>query len=207
MALDLNSISKLTEQSLGNVYRGVTPISPEGKTSLEDLAAQSVNILGNFDFGSLLMVLKITGIVLTILFGALFVWIAFRMRKPAVTKIKELAAEFNPPVAGESKHDAKWKEVLEHLQSLREAEWKFAVIEADNIIEEILTQASYPGETLGEKLKQIDQNQLASIEDLWEAHKLRNLIVHDPDYQIRHNDARVAISQYEKALRELGALG
>lgn len=160
-----------------------------------------------FDFQPTVEILKVAGIVLSIFFGVLFVWIIFKMRRKVGGKIVELKTELNPPTAGESKYDAKWKEIQEHLRSLRDAEWKFAVIEADNIVEEILAQAGYLGDTLGEKLKQIDKNQLASINDLWEAHKLRNSIVHDSDYQIRYNDARVAVNQYEKALRELGVLG
>jgi len=203
MALDLNNLDKISNETLGNLYRG---LSPDGQSGYEELTAQSLNFLKGFDFGPIVEVLKVTGIVATFIFGALFVWIVFKIRKNMGQKIVELKNMVNPPAAGESKHDAKWKEVLEHLGSLREAEWKFAVIEADNILEEILNSAGFPGETLGEKLKQIDRNQLASIDEIWEAHKLRNVIVHDPDYKIRYNDARVAIGQYEKALRELGVL-
>ena len=202
MALDLNNMDKITNQVLGNIYRG---LSPDGR-DYEELTAQSFNFLKGFDFGPTIGVLKIAGIAATFIFGALFVWIIFKMRKSVGQKVVELKDMVNPPAVGESKHDAKWKEVQEHLGSLREAEWKFAVIEADNILEEILNSAGFPGETLGEKLKQIDRNQLASINEIWEAHKLRNVIVHDPGYEIRYNDARVAISQYEKALRELGVL-
>ncbi|MFH1392770.1 MAG: hypothetical protein ABIG73_00045 [Patescibacteria group bacterium] len=161
----------------------------------------------DFDFSSIMEILKIIGISLSVIFGILFAWTVAKMRRKLGAKVVELKTEANPPTPGESKYDAKWKEIAEHLQSVRETEWKFAVIEADNIVEEILTGAGYPGDTLGEKLKQIDKNQLASINDIWEAHKLRNVIVHNPDYQVRYNDARVAISQYGKALHELGVLG
>ncbi len=206
MALDLNNIDSVTNNILGNIYRGVAPASP-GQTSFEKFAAQSVNAIKIFDFSSMVNVLKIVGIVLSFVSGALLVWIVIKSRNRIVKKVTELKSEINPPKAGESKYDAKWKEVQEHLSSLRDAEWKFAVIEADNILEDILGQMGFPGDTLGEKMKQIDKNQLASINELWEAHKLRNTIVHDPDYQIRYNDARVAIGQYEKALREMGVLG
>ena len=211
MALDLNNIDQITNQALSNIYSGVGPAlggpSDGGQPGLEKLAANTLQTVRDFDVSQTVLILKIIGISLSILFGILLLWVMIQMRNKYTEKIVELKTQANPPAIGESKYDAKWKEVLEHLQSLREAEWKFAVIEADNILEDILTQADYPGETLGEKLKQISKSQLASIDSLWSAHKLRNLIVHDPDYQIRYNDAREAIRDYEKALRELGVLG
>ncbi|MBI2057951.1 MAG: hypothetical protein HYT63_03150 [Candidatus Yanofskybacteria bacterium] len=211
MALDLNNMDKITSQVLGNIYSGVSSAlggpGNGNKTGLEEFGAQTVQTVRDFDVSQTVLILKIIGISLSLFFGVLLIWLVVKMRSKYTEKIVELKDQVNPPVVGESKYDAKWKEVLEHLQSLRDAEWKFAVIEADNILEDILTQAGYPGETLGEKLKQISKNQLASIDSLWSAHKLRNLIVHDPDYQIRYNDAREAIRDYEKALHELGVLG
>ncbi len=206
VGLDLNNLDSVTNNVLSNIYRGVAPISP-GQTSLEKLAAQSVNAVKVFDFSQTINILKTVGIILSLIFGALLVWIVIKSRNRISGQIAELKSEINPSKAGESKYDAKWKEIREHLESLRDAEWKFAVIEADNILEEILGQMGFRGDSLGEKMKQIDRNQLASIDDLWEAHKLRNIIVHDPDYQVRYNDARVAVGQYEKALREMGVLG
>lgn len=205
MALDLNNLDSITNGVLGNIYRGVA-LSP-GQTNFEKLAGQSLNTIKLFDFSAALNILKVTGIILSFVFGAFLVWIVIKSRNRIAKKVTELKSEINPPEAGESKYDAKWKEIRQHLESLSDAEWKFAVIEADNILEDILGQMGFPGDTLGEKMKQINKNQLASINELWEAHKLRNTIVHDPDYQVRYNDARTAVGQYEKALRELGVLG
>ncbi|MBI2676659.1 MAG: hypothetical protein HYX21_01730 [Candidatus Yanofskybacteria bacterium] len=211
MALDLNDIDEITNQALSNIYSGVGPAlggpGDGSQPGFEKLAANTLQTVRDFDVSQTVLILKIIGISLSLFFGVLLIWLVVKMRNKYTEKIVELKDQVNPPAVGESKYDARWKEVLEHLQSLRDAEWKFAVIEADNIVEDILTQAGYPGETLGEKLKQINKNQLASIDSLWSAHKLRNLIVHDPDYQIRYNDAREAIRDYEKALRELGVLG
>lgn len=210
MALNLNNINQITGKALANVYKEVDPAGGNpngGQNRAVNLTAQTLNIVKNFDFGPTLSVLKDAGIVASVIFGCLFIWIVLKMRNKMLKKITEVKLELNPPAAGKSKHDAKWQEVQNHIRSLQEAEWKFAVIEADKIVEEVLREAGWPGDTLGEKLMQIDKNQLVSIDELWEAHKLRNVIVHDPDRQVRLNDARVAVSQYEKALRELGALG
>lgn len=61
----------------------------------------------------------------------------------------------------------------------------------------------YSGEAIGEKLKQLDSATLPNIEQVWKAHKIRNNIVHDPDYQLTLAEARKAIEVYEKVLRDL----
>lgn len=164
-------------------------------------------MLTNFDLKEILDVLKTIGFFLTLVLAILIMWVAFRGKGKAADKMEEIKIQLNPPKPGEGKYGARWEEVLEHLTSLREAEWKFAVIEADKITEAILQEAGFSGETMGDKLMSIDQEQLSSINDLWQAHKLRNTIAHDPDYQVKYGEVRQAIGQYEKTLRELGALG
>ncbi|MDP3697071.1 MAG: hypothetical protein Q8R55_03495 [Candidatus Taylorbacteria bacterium] len=164
-------------------------------------------LAGNFDVGPVLDVLKMIGLLLTLIFGVLLMWVIFRSKERISDRTEEIKMELNPPKAGEGKYDARWKEVREHLTSLREAEWKFAIIEADKIMEAALEGAGFPGETIGERMTLIDKENLNSINDLWQAHKLRNIIAHDPHYTVKYGEVRQAIENYEKALRELGVLG
>ena len=101
--------------------------------------------------------------------------------------------------------NARWEEVLKHITSTREAEWKFAVIEADKVVDDILKNA-YPGETMGERLLNITKGQLDTLDGLWEAHKIRNRLVHDADYFLRYAEAKKAVLLFERTLRELQAL-
>lgn len=100
---------------------------------------------------------------------------------------------------------ARWEEVTRHVNSTREAEWKFALVEADKLVDDLLKIAGYPGETMSERLENI-KGQLTTLDDLWEAHKIRNRLVHDSNYFLRYTEARRAIQLYEKTLTELNAL-
>src|SRR3989344_8255157 len=100
---------------------------------------------------------------------------------------------------------AHWQEIMQRIESIREGEWKFAIIEADNLVDDLLKNL-FPGETMGERLMNIDKTQLLTIDDLWEAHKIRNRLAHDTNYFLRHAEAVNAIRLYEKTLKELGAL-
>ena len=100
---------------------------------------------------------------------------------------------------------ARWQEIMQRIESIREGKWKFAIIEADNLVDDLLKNL-FPGETMGERLMNIDKTQLLTIDDLWEAHKIRNRLAHDTNYFLRHAEAVNAIRLYEKTLKELGAL-
>ena len=99
-----------------------------------------------------------------------------------------------------------WQDVLDHLNSANESEWKLAIIEADKIIDDLLVQKGYQGESLAERLNMIDKKNMKSFDLLWEAHKVRNRIAHKLDFRINRNEALRVISYYEEALKDLQTL-
>lgn len=212
MPLEISNLEATFGKVLENVYQDVNSFNvadPNANHTL-DLTGQVINTFKQLgiepDFSAIINTLRTVGIVTTIVFGILFVWILIKMNRYFSERAAKLKAQLRPPAAAEGPYDARWKEVREHLGSFRDAEWKFAVIEADRMVESILEQAGFIGEDMGEKLKGIDKSQLTSINELWSAHKLRNLIAHDPEYQVQQRDAREAVGNFERALRELGAL-
>lgn len=81
-----------------------------------------------------------------------------------------------------------WLEVegrLRQLEAMSQAtdqtNAKQVIIQADILVDSILKQASVAGETMGERLKRLrgkmDNN---SYNHLWQAHKKRNELVHEP---------------------------
>jgi hypothetical protein len=97
-----------------------------------------------------------------------------------------------------------WQNLVKRLDLASEAEWKLTVIEGESILDESFQRIGFTGESFGERLKNIKTEQLKNLEDVWEAHKIRNNIVHDPDYRLTLDQAKKALEIYEKALRELG---
>ena len=86
------------------------------------------------------------------------------------------------------------------------AEWKLAILEADNMLDSILESEGYRGESIGEKLKVVDPGDLASYNDAWEAHKVRNQIAHEgaATMDFSKKMARDTITKFEKVFKELG---
>jgi len=73
------------------------------------------------------------------------------------------------------------------------------------MLNDILKRMGFGGETLGERLEKLTAATLPNLEQIWEAHKIRNNIVHDPDYRLTLDEARKVLGIYEQALRDLEA--
>lgn len=99
----------------------------------------------------------------------------------------------------------------QHIQSLMEgssqSEWREAITEADIMLDDALARRDYPGEGVGDKLKNIQRGDLATLEDAWEAHKVRNQIAHEGSaFDLSESLAQRTMQRYEAVFRELGAV-
>ncbi|MEK7519778.1 MAG: hypothetical protein AAB581_00840 [Patescibacteria group bacterium] len=101
---------------------------------------------------------------------------------------------------------AQWQVIRERMATMREADYKLAIIEADKLFDELLTKMTYRGNDMADRLKQLTPVQLPSIQGVWDAHKVRNLLAHDITYHLNFSDAQRVIGNYERAFRELGIL-
>lgn len=100
--------------------------------------------------------------------------------------------------------NSRMQDVLELSTSANPSDWKQAVIEADIILDEVLKQRGYEGDSLGERLKGISSQQLATLNDAWEAHKIRNRIAHDgSDFILTKRIAQETIIRYQRVFEEL----
>src|SRR3989337_2006551 len=61
---------------------------------------------------------------------------------------------------------------LEHWRKIQHLDGRHAVMEADKLLDELLSKKGYRG-SLGEKLKKVGPA-FTSVNDVWSAHKMRN---------------------------------
>lgn len=180
------------------------------EVSREKFTADFFNLTQGIDWGSWFYIFKSVMFYLTIIFAILFVVVIYKIRQlqkgSILQQVAELEATMNPPAEAVSAYDNRWSEIKKHVNSFNEAEWKMAVIEGDKFVDDALKSGGYLGESMGERLMMIQPGQLLSLQQLWDAHKLRNLLVHDVNYQLTHRQAVLAIEAFESVLRELGAL-
>ena len=100
-----------------------------------------------------------------------------------------------------------WEDIERHFFAGDENDLKIAVIEADRILDNALRNAGILGTSLGDRLKKMKPAQLPNLDDVWQAHKLRNRIAHEGDLAIKRDVAERALTVYREALESLGALG
>lgn len=174
-----------------------------------------IDFFKNFDFSSWASDIKIIFLVLAAFFVALGIFSMFKARALLRHGHKNYRGHGASPVA---KHEpepeqapavnssSEWEQIKQRANSVREADWKLSIIEADKLVDDTLKQLGYAGETMGERLMLIAPDQLMSLQDLWDAHKLRNLLVHKMSYQVRHEQVLAAIDAFDRVLRELGAI-
>lgn len=99
----------------------------------------------------------------------------------------------------------------EHIQALSESgnpnDWRTAIMEADILLDETLTLKGYSGAGVGEKLKSVGAKKFATLDDAWEAHKVRNQVAHEGStFNIPESLAKRTISRYESVFREFNII-
>lgn len=138
-------------------------------------------------------VLTILGFSLGLLVGViLLVWFLRKLKKPELEGIST------------QKVKALWEQI-EHSAKQGKLGGKMAVIEADKLLDTVLKSMRFPGDTMGERLKAAGYKHPA-IREVWTAHRVRNRLVHETDYELRDRDVRETLGDFKQALRELNVL-
>jgi hypothetical protein len=108
-------------------------------------------------------------------------------------------------LAPEAEQDGhpRWAHIKSLVEGSNPSEWKEAIIEADILLEEVLTNAGYDGKGVGEKLANANTLTFRTLEDAWEAHKVRNQIAHEgSSYQLTETVVRRTMARFENVFRE-----
>jgi hypothetical protein len=101
---------------------------------------------------------------------------------------------------------AKWSEIGMMMSQGGPANYRQAIMESDKLMDLVL-KSKVKGETMGERLKNANRLfEKDTYEKLWLAHKIRNKIAHEADFEGLSSDAVLAVRNFEKALKELRVL-
>lgn len=103
------------------------------------------------------------------------------------------------------RYRTRWLAIEQSLTREQPVSSHMAILNADKLVDQALKERGYGGQTMGERMKsakQIWSNRNA----IWEAHKLRNQIAHEPDANVTYESARRALAGFKQALKDLGAI-
>lgn len=97
----------------------------------------------------------------------------------------------------------RWAHIETRVSSDDPNDWRLAIIEADIMLDELLDSLGYEGTSIGDRLKTVQPGAFRSIEDAWEAHKVRNAIAHQgSDFVLTKRAAQEAIARYRRVFEE-----
>jgi len=102
---------------------------------------------------------------------------------------------------------ARFAHVMSLIESAHESDWRQAIIEADIMLDDLLKQLKIEGNTIGDRLKNVDRNTFETLDNAWTAPKVRNEIAHKGSaYKLSNHLAYRTIKQYESVFREHGEI-
>jgi len=172
---------------------------------LVEISNGPISFIMNPHFEGVLLYIRIVFIILSVLMimatVILLFWSSWSKRFIVEDLIESIAAR--PYGAKEALKQ--WARIKNRIENGRPDDQKLALIEADALLDETLKNMGYQGESIADRLKQINSTILPNLNDVLEARKIRNNIVYDPDYQLTPDLAKQTSDIYQKALQDLEA--
>lgn len=102
---------------------------------------------------------------------------------------------------------ARFAHIMTLIESAHESDWRQAIIEADIMLDDLLRQLNVPGDSVGDRLKNVDKSTFKTLDNAWTAHRVRNDIAHKgAAFKLSNHLAYRTIKQYESVFREHGEI-
>ncbi len=143
-------------------------------------------------------------ILSSVVFVVFITYLIRNINKLAEEQIKLLYLEPNSTkLEVDYPSNPKWEKILSHSISQNESDWRLAIIEADIMLSELLDKMSLSGETIGDKLKNVEKSDFLTLDNAWEAHKVRNQIAHEGmSHKLTQKEVNRVIELYRSVFEE-----
>lgn len=99
----------------------------------------------------------------------------------------------------------KYMAIENQLKKGDSSTYHMPVIEADKLLDHALKESGFRGQTMSERMKYANGT-FSDRNGVWQAHKLRNRIVHEPEMKATFEETRYALNNFKKALKDLRAI-
>jgi hypothetical protein len=98
-----------------------------------------------------------------------------------------------------------WMTIEQQLVKGQSASFHLVILNADKLLDQAMKQRGFKGDTMGARMKSA-KNTWTNANEIWNAHKLRNRIAHEPDVAVSYELSKRALSAYKRALKDVGAI-
>ncbi len=127
------------------------------------------------------------------------------MRAGASPKAQAIASNANEPIAqglNMELIEQRWREI-EGMKDQGGAGLKNALLEADKLLDYVMKNKGFAGDTMGDRLK-LQGDRFSDLNGIWTAHKLRNQLAHEVEIDIVKPQVDDAISKLKRGIMDLG---
>lgn len=153
-------------------------------------------------FQSFWAIFVVISSIVSLLFLIGIVYSYLRLREIRIAEAKF----YGEPIVVESveeKRNTRWEHIQVLILSENSNDWRQAIIEADAMLDDMIRLMGYPGDTLGERLRGIEKSDFETLDQAWEAHKVRNRIAHEGvSFQLDQREVRRVIDLYRQVFEE-----
>lgn len=151
-----------------------------------------------------ILALKLGWGVLSLVMSLVMAYLAYRILEMWRTDKEDLMSLLVTAwrEGAEDKVNQDWEKIVSALESDNPSDWKVAIIEADTMLDALVANLGYRGDNLGDRLKMVEPSDFLTLNDAWEAHKVRNAIAHEGGYELNKRETQRVIGLYENVFRE-----
>lgn len=157
------------------------------------------------NFGEALRIFQGISTVLSLALLAGLIYSLIRLHQlnaEADTRIEEEAARIQ---GAKREKNPRWSAIVTQTVSANPNDWRQAVLEADILLDDMLSGLGYAGDGVGEKLKTAERGDFRTLDLAWEAHKIRNQIAHQgSDFIFTQREAKRAVDLFRQVFEEFG---
>lgn len=160
----------------------------------------------------LLVILKIISAIVSIGFiiGIVYSVLGIKSlsRESAIKRAQHFSrGEGQPQAATLSPQQQHWNAISAMFHSPDQTSWRVAILDADSMLEDLVTQMGYKGVSFGEKLKDMHRDNIPWLQSAWDVHLLRNKLAHEGSrYPLNQREAYRAFKMYEQIFYGTGYL-
>lgn len=166
--------------------------------------SQILEALVDFYYSTFFLVIKFfLGVYVTVLFVDLILVIIL---KGFGSDVRVMLKGMDMPIESRGGMHKKWKKITDRLASGNPSQYKVAILEADMLINKVLSDMRIPGGNMMERLEFLRPEQIPDREGLKQAHLIRNKIIYEKDFAIEKEKAAEILNIFEKFIRQLELL-
>lgn len=181
-------------------YLGIFFVTLQTKTTVF-LAAAWLWIQVAFTYFQAISLFVCVLLLMGVIYSKFMLYENKKAKKAAIAEAARKEAELSARV--HTKEKDKWKIIESHEKSENPSDWRLAILECDILLNDLLEKLGYQGDTLGERLRAVPRDGMATLDSAWEAHKIRNAIAHEgSQFTLTKVEASRVINLYQSVFQE-----